>query len=79
MNGNFDSNQIAVMVKQYFEKLGNVFLFRIEKIYHDKNTDLWTVECSFFDTLLSDKRSFYKVDIDGKEGKFKDVSKLQKQ
>jgi hypothetical protein len=77
MDGKFDANQVAVLVKQHFEKIGNIFLFRIEKINYNTEKSIWIVECSFFDALFSNKRIFYRVEIDSKDGKFISENKIE--
>lgn len=77
MNGKFDARAIGQMAKERYEKLGNVFLFRIEEIQYNAETKRWIVRCSFYDNLLGNKRVYYKIEIDAEDGNFIDEKRLE--
>ena len=74
-----DGRQATRLVQDYFmEQYGQygVTVFEVESLEYDKDEKKWTLECSFFRTLLTQQKSHYSVVVylDGKIGPVKKLA-----
>lgn len=59
-----DGRRATKIVQQYFmEQYGafGVNLFEVQNVNYNENDESWTVECSFYRTMLTQEKSFYSV------------------
>ena len=79
-----DIEKATVMAKRYFTKIhDNLGLlgFKVEEVKKNGSNDVWWVDCSFYPTIGSSERSYYRVRININTGiidvKEKDIAKKQ--
>ena len=74
-----DAKEISKKVRDYFYEIHGQFGvvgFRIENVLYDKKENIWTIECSFLQSMMApdDERVFYRVIIDP-QGNIKNITK----
>jgi predicted small secreted protein len=77
-NGKFNSEQIILKVKDFFEKTRamKTYLFTVEKCNYEEKTNRWVVVCTFIANPFTGKEHKYKVEIDGDTGAVLNVNIL---
>lgn len=76
-----DAKEISKKVRDYFYEVHGQFAvvgFRIENVLFDKKGNVWTIECSFLQSMMAPEteRAHYKVVVDP-QGNIKNVTKIQ--
>lgn len=77
-NGKFNSEQISIKVKEYFEKVRGMkaYLFGVDSCNYEEPTGLWIVVCHFISNIFEGREDSYIVKVDGKTGDIVAVSKF---
>lgn len=77
-NGGFNSEQIALKVRDYFEKVRGMkaHFFNIDECSYDGAGGVWTVVCRFVSNPFDGREDRYKVKVDGKAGDIIEVARL---
>lgn len=76
-----DGRQVTKIVSDYFVQaygaLG-VIQFEVSRVEYDEDENVWTVECSFYRSVVAPQKDFYEVAINS-DGTIASVRKIERQ
>ncbi len=77
-NGKYNSEQISLKVKEYFEKVRGMkaYLFGIDDCSYDEPNETWVVVCHFISNPFEGREDSYRVKINGNTGDIVEVAKI---